>query len=214
MNIVVQQPELQQRTLRLYGELLCRRASWARELVFAAFPGAAGSGIAAAASLVGAGSLVVDSDAASMKAHFRDGAFDFVVNTLDEALRAIKNEIRKGSPLSIGLVGEPKDVVAEAAERGLSAGFVLNDSSHFSDEDLRALCGEDADIVDVAEPTSRFAAWLEEKHWIAVEAQPAAPGETTDVVSEPVREAWLRGLATHQRSVRGRVRWVWMRAEA
>src|ERR1700716_1083263 len=110
MNASAQQPELQQRTLRLYGELWCRRENWSRELVFAAFPGAASSGIAAAASLVGAVSLVVDPDAAMMKMHFRDGAFDFVVNTLDEALRAIKNEIRKGSPLSIGLVAEPKDV--------------------------------------------------------------------------------------------------------
>ena len=120
------QPALQQRTLRLYGELVCRRESWAGKLVYAGFAGAASTGLAAASSLAGAASLVVDGDANGMKAQFRDGAFDFLINTLDEALRAIKNEIRQGRPIAIGLMAEPESVRAEAVERGLAAELVLH----------------------------------------------------------------------------------------
>jgi len=118
MTTSILQPELQKQTLALYGELLCRRSDWSGQLVMAAFDGAAESGVSAAASLAGAASLVVDADSASIKDHYRDGAFDFVVNTLDEALRAIKNQIRQGQPIAIGLMAEPAAVMAEAEERG------------------------------------------------------------------------------------------------
>ncbi len=195
---MIGQPELQSRTLQRYGELLCRREDWSRRLVMAAFRGAAASGIAAAASLAGAVSLVTDADGGSMKSHFRDGAFDFVVNTLDEALRAIKNEIRKGNSIAIGLIGEPAAVLDEAKERGLTADFILNE-----DEASAAA-------------TPELTAWLAERRWSVEEisapiAERLLAGSSYE--SDTRRLRWLRDLAAHQRSVRRADRYVWLSVE-
>ncbi|MES2393794.1 MAG: hypothetical protein V4555_19310 [Acidobacteriota bacterium] len=185
MDETLAQPELQLRTLRWYGELMCRRDAWAHRLVVACFDGAAGMGMAAAASLAGAASLTVDGDAARVKAHFRDGAFDFVVNTLDEALRAIKNEVRKGKPIAIGLMGEPDVVRAEMEERGVVADF---------------------EVVGVEDESSaELCAWLSEQGWVATEA---VGGES---FQDAVRARWMEWLPTHQRSLRGAARWTWSR---
>lgn len=179
----VTQPELQRRTLRLYGELLCRRENWAGKLVVACFGGAAGVGFGAAASLAGAASLTVDADGAGMKAHFRDGGFDFLVNTLDEALRALKNEVRKGRAIAIGLIGEPLAVQAEMDERGVQADFALRAGNALSEE---------------------LQGWLRERGWAEREVGAEAAFE------DAVRSRWMRELAKHQRSVRGGLRWVWL----
>jgi len=50
----------------------------------------------------------------------RSGACDFVVNTLDEAIRTMKNEIRQHKPLSIGLQGYPSTLLVEIFDRGLA----------------------------------------------------------------------------------------------
>ena len=53
-------------------------------------------------------------------------AFDFVVNSLDEALRTLKNEIRQRRPLAVALLADPDQVTDEAAERGLAPRLILS----------------------------------------------------------------------------------------
>ena len=167
---------------------------WVGQLVLAAFDGAAQSGLSAAASLAGAASLTVDSDATSVKAHFRDGAFDFVVNTLDEALRAIKNQVRQGQPIAIGLMAEPEVVLVEAEARGLAASFVLGASTLVSKE---------------------YEAWLAERRWFAAEFAASDVRSYSDLLpdDDALRRRWLRQLPTYQRSVRLGARWAWVSAE-
>lgn len=200
-----QQPDLQLRSLRLYGELLCRRESWAHQLVFACFAGAASSGLAAAASLAGAASLIVDANAAEMKSHYRDGAYDFVVNTLDEALRAIKNEVRQGHPIAIGLIGEPAAVLYEATKRGLAAAFVLRHES----QDLRALRAvmetNAAVVIDGAEPSTELTNWLAQLGW-----SPRVMESPAQMFDDAIRQKWMRDLPALQRSLRGGTRWAWL----
>jgi hypothetical protein len=54
-----------------------------------------------------------------MKAAQRAGYLDFVVNSLDEALRALKNEVRQKRPLSVGLIADVDATLAEMDERGI-----------------------------------------------------------------------------------------------
>ena len=207
MDNSLQQPELQLRTLRLYGELLCRREHWSRQLVLAAFPGVSRTGLAAAASLAGAVSLVIDSDTATTKMHFRDGAFDFIVNTLDEALRAIKNEIRQGHPLAIGLMAEPRVMLAEAADRGLAAAFVLTELNDADDPLTSSLGTSDVARVAFGEPTAELNGWLSRRGWSAAELS----SPTFDLPPDDrARQKWLRDLPSHQRSVRQSKRWIWL----
>lgn len=111
--------ELQRKTLRLYGELMRRRESWAGKLVFACGEGASGIGLGAAVSIAGGTSLVVDPDGAGVKAVFRQGGVDFVVNTLDEALRVLKNEVRKRKPVSVALQMDEAAALGQLVERGV-----------------------------------------------------------------------------------------------
>jgi hypothetical protein len=72
-----------------------------------------------AANISGAASLAVAEDAESGKAALRDGVVDFLVSSLDEALRILKNEIRKKQPTSVAVSAPFDAVVAEMRERGV-----------------------------------------------------------------------------------------------
>lgn len=72
-----------------------------------------------AASIAGAASLCVDADADRLREGLRGGFVDFVVATLDEALRILKNEIRRARAISVGLAVDPETSLIAMIERGL-----------------------------------------------------------------------------------------------
>lgn len=185
---------LQPATLHLHGELLCRVPTYAGQLLLTAGPGTAASGLLAAASLAGAASLTVDPDAASVKQAIRHGAADFVVNTLDEALRALKNEIRQRRPLAIVLTADPQSVRSEAIERGLLPDLTIN-ADDFPGRDH----------LDLSEPTPAFEAWLEHHQW-TVQHVPA--GFT--LPPEDPRHAILTRLNRYQRLSPREPRLLWL----
>jgi len=122
--------DTQTRILRAFTVLSSVRASWAGALVLNVGLDDIGSAISLAANVVGAVSLTIESDSALVRNALRSGSCDFVVNTLDEALRAIKNEIRKHRPLSVGLEGEPTDVLTEIIERGVAPELFTAPDAH------------------------------------------------------------------------------------
>lgn len=78
-----------------------------------------GSATALAASIAGAASLGIDPDTDRLKLAIRNGVCDFVVNSLDEAVRIFKNEIRKKNAVAVGLSANVASCIAEIVERGL-----------------------------------------------------------------------------------------------
>lgn len=78
-----------------------------------------GVAVAIASNIAGAASLGLEADAGRAKAALRAGVCDFVVNHLDEALRILKNEIRKKGAVSVVLEGNHQVVVKEIIERGV-----------------------------------------------------------------------------------------------
>lgn len=83
-----------------------------------------GAATAVASNIAGAVSLGIDADANRAKLALRQGLCDFMVNSLDEALRILKNEIRKKQPVAVALVGDPVPVEAEMLERGVQPDLV------------------------------------------------------------------------------------------
>ncbi len=75
--------------------------------------------VALGATLAGAAFLGVESDPEAIKRAMRAGCCDFMVNNLDEALRILKNEVRKRQPVSIGLRMKSAEAFAEMVERGV-----------------------------------------------------------------------------------------------
>ncbi|MFZ0632338.1 MAG: hypothetical protein WA399_20800 [Acidobacteriaceae bacterium] len=78
----------------------------------------------AAASIAGACSVCIEPEAEQLREALRAGLCDFVVGPLDEALRILKNELRRGLPVSVGLAAEPHSTLAEMLDRGLQPDFV------------------------------------------------------------------------------------------
>ena len=110
---------VQPRILRTYTVLQAIRTDWAGSLILLVGLSPQGAALSIASNIAGAVSLAIDPDPARLRQVVRTGAVDFVVNTLDEAIRAMKNEIRRGSPLSVALDLDPSTALAEIAERGL-----------------------------------------------------------------------------------------------
>ncbi len=93
--------------LVFYGQLDCR-----------------GLATAVASNIAGTASLGVDADASRVKLALQRGLCDFMVNSLDEALRILKNEIRKKQPVAVVLVGDPEQITTEMLERGVQPDLV------------------------------------------------------------------------------------------
>jgi hypothetical protein len=80
--------------------------------------GGEGDALLIASSIAGAASLVLETRTEMVRHCVRNGIVDFAVNTLDEALRILKNEIRKRQPIAVLLEREPADALAEMVDRG------------------------------------------------------------------------------------------------
>ncbi|HEX3662434.1 MAG TPA: hypothetical protein VHU89_13435 [Acidobacteriaceae bacterium] len=77
-----------------------------------------------AASIAGACSLCVEPEAERLREALRAGLCDFVVTPLDEALRILKNELRRGLPVVVGLASDPDSALAAMIDRGLQPDLV------------------------------------------------------------------------------------------
>jgi urocanate hydratase len=82
-----------------------------------------------AATMAGAAFLGIDVDAERIKKRLKTGYCDFMVNTLDEALRILKNAVRKKEAISVGLVGNCADVIPELAARGVVPDLLTDQTS-------------------------------------------------------------------------------------
>jgi urocanate hydratase len=227
--------DLQRQTLRLYGELLARRETWGGQLVFTSGEGSSASGLPAAVSIAGGTTLALDPDAATVKAVFRQGGIDFVVNTLDEALRVLKNEIRQHKPLSVGLISPLQPVLDEMAERG-----VLPDLSiHLQSSNLQGYAHaidfqskghgfsrametpevERASAPEEEPPLLALAPWLEARNWseIILPAESTSELRALDLrilevlpAEDTLRRRWLQRISHYQRPSTTPARVLWL----
>jgi Urocanase Rossmann-like domain len=110
----------QQTILSIFTLLHSLRQDWGGALIIACGLNPRGAALALASNIAGAVCLSIEDDLTALKEASRSGSCDFIVNTLDEALRAMKNEVRKHLPLSVGLQGNPTAVLQELLERGVS----------------------------------------------------------------------------------------------
>src|SRR5271155_739195 len=82
-----------------------------------------------AATLNGAAFLGIDVDPERIKRRVKSGYCDVMVNDLDEALRILKNAVRKREAVSVGLVGNCADLIPELAKRGVVPDLLTDQTS-------------------------------------------------------------------------------------
>jgi urocanate hydratase len=172
----------QRLTLRAYTVFALQAAKGAtlggKLLVFSGF-GREGIAAALGAMLAGAACLGIDPDPQLVKLAMREGGCDFMVNSLDEALRILKNEVRKQRSVSVGVPvsdsGGAAQVLASLVQRGvqpdLLTDFLLSPPAAVpdaADEDasdttaaqilaMQSLAARGATLLDLS---GRLAGWL------------------------------------------------------
>jgi urocanate hydratase len=211
--------DMQQQAMHIYQALTQLREDWGGGLVLLCGPGCVDSGAAAAVSIAGGATLAIDADAAAMKAAMRAGYLDFVVNTLDEALRALKNEVRKRRPLGVGLIADVDATLAEMVERGVqpdlhvvAEGTMGVDTAHL---DVLRGRGMEACVSLAAAPVTR-----EGRHECFLSVANAAELGAVDasllvVIGENdlVRRRWIQRVPQYLREARCGGRWIWLSDE-
>lgn len=207
--------DLERQALRLYGELMARRDTWAGQLVFACGDRSSTNGLPAAVSIAGGTSLLLDPDPAAVKAAFRAGGVDFVVNTLDEALRVLKNEIRKHRPLSVALVGAVHPILDEMRERGVAPDLevAFESPAKIPEAQTLHLTLESGFVM----PSMPLQTWLERLGWAEVilrrptlSAMRELDAHLLQLVRDPLRQTWIQRIGHYQRAATNEARVVWL----
>jgi len=101
----------------------------AGKLIVSGGMGGMGGAQPLAATMNGAAFLGIDVDPERIKKRLKTGYCDFMVNSLDEALRILKNAVRKKENVSVGLVGNCADIIPELAERGVVPDILTDQTS-------------------------------------------------------------------------------------
>ena len=101
----------------------------AGKLIVSGGMGGMGGAQPLAATMTGAAFLGIDVDPERIKKRLKTGYCDFMVTTLDEALRIIKNAVRKKENVSVGLVGNCADIIPALADRGVVPDILTDQTS-------------------------------------------------------------------------------------
>jgi urocanate hydratase len=101
----------------------------AGKLVVTGGMGGMGGAQPLAATMNGAAFLGIDVDPERIKRRVKTGYCDVMVTNLDEALRILKNAVRKREAASVGLVGNCADIVPELARRGVVPDVLTDQTS-------------------------------------------------------------------------------------
>jgi hypothetical protein len=89
------------------------------KLLYAGDLAAHNSALLFAANIAGSASIAASADLAVQRQAIRDGAVDFLVTSLEEALRILKNEVRKRQTVSVGVSVDPRRLTQSMLERGV-----------------------------------------------------------------------------------------------
>jgi urocanate hydratase len=89
------------------------------ELLYAGELDGRGRALLVAGNIAGVATLAATADGAAQKQAVKDGVADFLVTTLDEALRILKNQIRKRETAAVCVAATPEAIEREMLERGV-----------------------------------------------------------------------------------------------
>jgi urocanate hydratase len=82
-----------------------------------------------AATLNGAAMLCIEVDPERIKRRLKTGYCDIMVNSLDEAVRILRNAVHEKAAVSVGLVGNCAEVLPEMARRGIVPDLLTDQTS-------------------------------------------------------------------------------------
>lgn len=116
----------QRDVLSAYLALYELRSDWSRALILIENLDRETAATAMAAVIAGAGALGLTDEAATARELMRLGCCDYVVTSLNEALRILKNSLRQGKAVGVALVCAKQATLQEMSERGVLAQFSVS----------------------------------------------------------------------------------------
>lgn len=90
-----------------------------------------GRSITLGGNIAGCATLVATPDPDAQRQAIRDGVVDFLVTSLDEALRILKNEIRKRSTVAVCTGVSSAQIESEMLERGVHPDLTRKNAANF-----------------------------------------------------------------------------------
>jgi hypothetical protein len=144
-----------------------------------------------AANIAGAASLAASADRTTQRQAIRDGVVDFLVTSLEEALRILKNEIRKRQTVSVAIATSAQTLTAQMLDRGVlpdllpSTGLGLGDLEKFLAQGSRQ-------IADPPPGEAEYIAWTVDSSFARWLPRIDACAESVLPPEELIRRRWLR----------------------
>jgi hypothetical protein len=140
-----------------------------------------------AANIAGAASLAASPDPVTQRQAIRDGVVDFLVTSLEEALRILKNEIRKRQTVSVAVATSAQTLTSQMLDRGVLPDLLpatgVSDLEKFLTQGARQIgAPQEAEFIAWT-VDSNFARWLPR---LDTCAEAILPPE------DLVRQRWLR----------------------
>lgn len=155
---------------------------------------AEGIAVIVAASVARAASLCIDAEAESLRHGLRAGFCDFVVSHLDEALRILKNELRQGRAVAVGLTADPEACLTAIVDRGLQPDFLSLASRRSQMADILLERGSRLVRTDAPDSHTSMVGWsvtTEPARSLRAIAGIAAGVLDPSRVDTPARSHWL-----------------------
>jgi len=122
-----------------------------------------GRALVVAANIAGGATLTAADDPNVQRQVVRDGVVDFLVTSLEEALRILKNEIRKRATVAVCVADSPAAVEREMIERGVLPDLVFAGRKGGTN-DLAQAGGRSEHIqLKAADETEAFLQWKVEE---------------------------------------------------
>lgn len=107
------------------------------KLLYAGEIGGGGRQLLYAANIAGTASLTASADLAVQRQAIREGVVDFLVTSLEEALRILKNEIRKRQTVSVAVGVAAHVLVEQMLDRGVLPDLLLDGSATSNNGDSK-----------------------------------------------------------------------------
>jgi urocanate hydratase len=162
-----------------------------------------------AANIAGAASLGASADPLVLRQFMRDGVIDFLVNSLDEALRILKNEVRKHLTVSVGVGIAPLLLAEQMLERGVLPDLLPPDTKSLPVILTQQFLAQGSRrVLPIESPRQAFVTWNVDQH--AARWLPRIDSLASNAIpaQDFVRQRWLKlaprylgRLAQHQRGI-------------
>ena len=144
----------------------------------------------AAANVAGAATLAAAPTPESQRRAMRDALVDFVVNSMEEALRILKNEIRQRRAVSVAVAVSQEHLLEEMLKHGVQPEAISAEAMHaLQHVQMQGL--QHSRVLETPRRTAGvFVSWL--RGSCCTQKQDGAEAAALEIAADPMRQRWLR----------------------